>query len=104
MPTPTRRRIEPTIDFLVATDAGLTGKPDDEVLAIAAAMGRILATHDRKTMPDYLGRFMLAGGHSPGVFLIHPHRPIAAVIESLVMVWAASDAQEWVDRIIEIPL
>jgi hypothetical protein len=43
------------------------------------------------------------GGSSPGVFLVKQHAPIAEVIDALVLVWAASDADEWRDRIVEIP-
>jgi predicted nuclease of predicted toxin-antitoxin system len=98
------RRAEPTLDFLVASDAGLKGKPDNEVLAIAAAMGRILVTHDLRTRPRHFGDFLIAGRQTPGLFWVHQGRPISPVVESLLTVWAASDAQEWVNRIIEIPL
>jgi hypothetical protein len=98
------RRAEPALDFLTAADAGLTGKPDEEVLSIAAAMSRILVTHDRKTMPVHFGKLMRSGGRTPGVFLVHPRRPISRVVESLLTVWGASQAEEWVNRIVEIPL
>jgi predicted nuclease of predicted toxin-antitoxin system len=97
------RRIEPAFDFVATSDAGLEGKPDEEVLLIAAAMGRILITHDRKTMPGYFGKLIVTGGHTPGLFLVHQTRPIARVIDSLLLVWSASDSGEWVDRIVEIP-
>jgi hypothetical protein len=98
------RRIEPALDLLTASDAGLKGKPDEEVLVIASAMGTILVTHDRKTMPGHFGKLVEAGRHTPGVFLVHPRRPIARVIDSLLLVWSASDSEEWVNRIVEIPL
>ena len=45
------RRREPALDFQTAVAAGLPGVNDPEVLARAAREGRILVTHDRKTMP-----------------------------------------------------
>ena len=48
--TATLRR-EPTVDFQSSPAAGLQGLTDREVLALAAQQGRILVTHDRKTMP-----------------------------------------------------
>lgn len=42
---------EPSIDFKSANDAGLEGVPDDEVLELAAADGRVLVSHDKRTMP-----------------------------------------------------
>ena len=95
-------RREPTIDFLSANDANLAGVPDPEVLALAAAEDRILVTSDLKTMPRYFGELLEAGGSSAGVFLVKQHTPVADVIEALLLVWAASDADEWKNRILEI--
>ena len=51
-------RREPSIDFQLASEAqsgkGLRGLSDDQVLAIAAQEGRLLVTHDRRTMPSTL--------------------------------------------------
>ncbi len=47
------RRREPGIDFQTATEAGLHGLNDQEVLAHAAEESRVLASHDRKTMPHH---------------------------------------------------
>jgi hypothetical protein len=96
-------RREPAIDFLSANDANLAGVPDPEVLALAAAEARILVTSDLKTMPRHFGEFLQAGGDSAGVFLVKQHTPVADVIEALLLVWAASDADEWKNRILEIP-
>ncbi len=48
-------RLEPGIDFQTAPTAGLAGLRDSEVLALAARQGRILVSHDRKTMPGHFG-------------------------------------------------
>jgi hypothetical protein len=96
-------RRESTIDFLSADGANLEGVPDLEVLALAAAEGRILVTSDWRTMPGHFGEFLAAGGSSAGVFLVKQHTPVAEVIEALLLVWAASDADEWRNRILEIP-
>ncbi len=45
-------RQEPKVDFQNAFNAGLEGVKDSEVLAIAARQGRVLVSHDRKTMPS----------------------------------------------------
>ena len=91
------------MDFLSANDAKLHGVPDPEVLRIAAAEGRILVSHDFKTMPHHFGHFLQAGGASPGVFLVKQASPIGAVIEELVLIWSATDLAEWKDRILRIP-
>jgi hypothetical protein len=97
-------RREPAIDFLSAHDAGLEGVPDLEVLAFATHQNRMLVTSDLKTMPHHFGSFLEANGQCAGVFLVKQRAPLADVIEALMLIWAASDGDEWKNRIVEIPL
>ena len=97
------RRREPAIDFRGANEAGLAGLDDPEVLSAAAREGRILVTHDRQTMPQHFADF-IANQHSPGVLVLSQYLPIRAAIEELVMVWEASEAEEWVDVFQALPL
>lgn len=97
------RRREPTIDFLSANDAKLEGVPDPDVLKIAAEQNRILVSHDFRTMPQHFGRFLQAGGSSPGVFLVRQASPVGSVIEELLLIWSATDADEWRNRILQVP-
>ena len=46
-------RREPTIDFKTAVAANFEGLKDIEVLTKAAQEGRLLVTHDRRTMPQH---------------------------------------------------
>jgi hypothetical protein len=50
-------RREPDVDFLWGVLADLTGLPDSQVLALAAADRRILVTHDVHTIPLLLLNF-----------------------------------------------
>jgi predicted nuclease of predicted toxin-antitoxin system len=95
-------RREPNIDFQAAYAAGLEGKLDPEVLAIAAQDGRVLVTHDRKTMPTEFGDFIVTQT-SAGVLILSQKLPIADAIEALILVWEASTAEEWVNQIMSIP-
>ena len=96
-------RREPAMDFLSASEAQRQEVPDPEVLALAAHQDRILVTSDLRTMPQHFGDFLGAHGYCPGVFLLKQRTPLADVIDALVLVWAASDADEWKNRILEIP-
>ena len=96
-------RQEPTIDFQTALAAGLEGVKDSEVLAIAAQQGRILVSHDRKTMPSGFAEFITTN-HSAGVIIISQKLSVEVAIEELLMIWAISSAEEWVDRIAKLPL
>ena len=97
------RRHEPAMDFLSANEAELEGVRDSDVLALAAEQNRILVTHDRQTMPWHFAEFLMSGRTCPGVFLVSQHAPIGKVIDALVLIWAASDPEEWKNRIINIP-
>jgi predicted nuclease of predicted toxin-antitoxin system len=76
---------------------------DPNVLAFATKENRILVTSDLRTMPRHFGDFLEANGRCAGVFLVKQRAVLADVIEALVLVWAASTADEWNNRIVEIP-
>jgi predicted nuclease of predicted toxin-antitoxin system len=88
----------PEIDFKTAHEANLHGLPDAQVLAIAAHEGRILVTQDRRTMPADFGEF-IETNNSPGVLIIPQRRPTRRAIDALILVWMASDADEYVNSI-----
>jgi hypothetical protein len=96
-------RREPTIDFQTAFAAGLEGVKDPEVLAIAAQQERILVSHDRKTMPSEFASFIVSN-QSSGVIIVSRKLPTEVIIEELLLIWAASSAEEWINRIAKLPL
>jgi hypothetical protein len=73
------------------------------VLEIAARQGRILITHDRRTMPRHFRARLEAGQESPGVFIVSQFEPIGPVVDALMLVWAASDSAEWRNQIRHLP-
>ena len=97
------RRVSSKIDFRTATDVGLEGLQDPEVLRIAAESGRILVSQDRRTMPAHFARFK-AGNGSPGVILLREAIAISTAIDELFLIWVASEAEEWTNRLVWIPL
>src|SRR5215210_5857640 len=96
-------RREPGVDFQAAVAAGLAGLDDPTVLALAAHDGRVLVTHDQSTMPEHFSQF-IAGRTSPGMLVVPQHLPPSIAVEELLMVWAASSAEEWRNRIAYLPL
>jgi hypothetical protein len=97
------RRREPVIEFASAADSGIIGLPDPEVLEIAAVSGRVLVSHDRRTMSEHFRSRLEEGKSSPGLFLVSQFAPLGPVVEALVMVWAASEAAEWRDQLFHLP-
>ncbi len=74
------------------------------VLALAAEQDRILVSHDFQTMPQHFGEFLGAQCSSPGVFLVKQSSPVGEVIDEILLIWSASDAEDWKNRSLEIPL
>lgn len=96
-------RWEPLIDFRTAEEANLRGLPDPQVLAVAAQENRILVTHDRRTMPRHFAD-LIVNQRSPGVVIIAQKVNVGVAIEELLLIWAASDAEEWLNLIVDLPL
>jgi hypothetical protein len=97
------RRREPSIDFQSAREGDVIGRPDPEVLALAASQGRVLVSHDRQTMPGHFSR-LIEKHPSPGLVIISQDLDIGRAIEELLLVWAASEAEEWENAVIFLPL
>jgi len=95
-------RRESAIDFKSAAEAGIRGLSDWEVLQVAKDEGRILVSHDRRTMPAVFGEFV-RNSASPGLFLISQSTKVLPAIEGILLVWAASEHEEWANRIVAIP-
>jgi hypothetical protein len=96
-------RLEPAIDFQTAHEAGLAGLDDPDVLKKVAQEGRILVSHDRKTMPDHFGQFIVTE-ESPGTLIVSQKMPGAQAAEELFLIWYASESEESVNRIRSLPL
>ena len=96
-------RREPACDFQTAAAAGLTGMRDPQVLALAARAGRMLVTHDQKTMPQHFATF-IATETSPGVLIIPQRLPVTTAVEDLLLIWSTMDAEEWRNTIRFLPL
>jgi predicted nuclease of predicted toxin-antitoxin system len=95
------RRV-PEIDFQTAYEAALESLTDLEVLALAAQEGRILVTHDRRTMPAHFGQF-IKNNQSPGLLIVSQKAVLLSVIEDLILIWTASEAEEYVNSIRTLP-
>jgi precorrin-6B methylase 1 len=96
-------RRDPNVDFQTALVAELEGVKDPDVLAIAAEQRRVLVSHDRKTMPSEFAKFVV-NNQSAGVIIVSQRLPMELIIEELLLIWAASSAEERVDRIAKLPL
>ena len=97
------RSREPAIDILDVKTAGLRRASDPALLDLAAKQDRILVTHDRRTMTYYAGKRLAAGRLIAGVFIVPQRSAIGDILESLLLVWTASQAEEWRNQIVYLP-
>lgn len=54
-------------------------------------------------MPTYFAEF-IALHQSAGVLIVSKKLAIEVVVGELVLIWSASSAEEWINRIAKIPL
>jgi len=94
-------RLEPQIDFLSSQIPDAASDPN--VLAMAASLGRVLVSHDFKTMPGHLYRFIKLQ-RSPGVILIPQALSTGRAVDELRLAWLCNDLAEFQSRIIYLPL
>ena len=97
------RSAEPVIDILDVKTAGLRGMEDPALLERAAQQNRIVISHDRRTMTRFFLERLAAGKSNPGLFIAPQRHAIGEIVESLLLVWTASQAEEWRDRIVYLP-
>lgn len=76
---------EPSIDFASAGESGLQGVTDPELLERAARGGRILVSHDRRTVLAHFRARLKAGKSSPGLLVVSQGVPIGPVVSAIVL-------------------
>ena len=96
-------RRQSKLNFCSANEAKLEGLKDPEVLDIAARHRRILVTHDWKTMPKEFGEFVMTKT-SFGVLIVSQSIPVNEAIDTLILIWETTTAEEWINQIMSIPL
>lgn len=96
-------RREPALEFIRARDVGLAGRPDPELLAFAAEHALLVVSHDVNTMVGHAYARIAAGEAMTGLLMAQQSEPIGPVIDSLVLIWSASEAEEWKDQVRFLP-
>ncbi len=98
------QRREPALEFIRARDVGMSDRADADVLGYAAQHGFIVVSLDVNTMPSSASKLLDAAGAMSGLLMAQQTKPIAPVIDSLVLIWSASEAEEWHGQIRFLPL
>ena len=95
-------RSNPQIDFADARDLP-PGMPDPAVLRLAANAGRVLVTHDVRTMQVHMAEFVRSSGDCPGVILIPQSLEVGPAVRDLVLLWVVLEEQELRNQICRLP-
>jgi Domain of unknown function (DUF5615) len=80
-----------------------TGTLDPEILIYLEASQRLLVTDDRSSMPGHLTDHWNKGGHIWGLLWTRPGTPISRLAQDLLLVWDATEIEEWRDLLDWIP-
>jgi hypothetical protein len=80
------------------------GTLDPDILLWCEANGFTLVTNNRGSMPGHLHDHLEAAYHFPGMFTLSPKMAIGEIIEELVLIWGASNPNEYADQINYLPL
>ena len=98
------RNRQPDVDIARVQDVGLSGANDQAVLEWAAREGRILLTHDVKTVTRYAYDRVRRGMPVPGVVEVNRRLSIASAIEEVLLIAECCTSEELEGQIIYVPL
>jgi hypothetical protein len=98
-------RYSPEIDVLRVGDEGapVRGTLDPEILLYLETSRRLLVTDNRSSIPGHVADHAAAGRRHWGIAWTRPDVRIGPLAEALHLIWAASEAKEWIDRTVWIP-
>lgn len=81
-----------------------TDTPDPEVLAFAAGAGWVVVSHDVNTMTAAAHARVAAGEAMAGLVVARQSLPVRAAIDDLLLLWTATEADEWHGRVLFLPV
>jgi hypothetical protein len=99
-------RREPSIALLRIGQVGAPAKgtPDPQVLEYAERERMAIFTHDISTMPVHAVNHSASGRNTFGVFIwTRDLSHVVGAADDLILIWAASEAEEWVDKVEYLP-
>lgn len=99
------RKSEPAIDLLCVGEAVAPplGTKDPDLLLAAEALGRIFLSNDRQSLPGHLIRHYAMGHQTHGIILMRTGHSTFAFMDEILLRWAATTSDEWLDRMQYIP-
>ena len=93
----------PGLALVRVRDVGLRNAKDPEILGWTASEGRIVLTHDRKTMPAFAYERVRSGQPMPGVFLMRNQAHLRPLIDDILLADELTGMEEWKDKVTHLP-
>ncbi len=99
-------RLNSKIDILRVGDLGApdSGTLDPNILIYLQQSQRILLTDNRKSMSEHLNDHWVKNQYIWGLFWLKPKATVRELAEEVVLIWETTEAEEWKDRLVWIPL
>ena len=94
---------------LTVWQVGMLGTPalgtlDPEILFWCEENDFILVTNNRKSMPVHLTDHLATGRRAAGIFILNAEMNVGETVDELVLIAAASSAEEYQAQIIYLPI
>lgn len=98
-------RLNPDIDVVRVgePETPAYGTPDADLLCYLETSQRLLVTDNRTSMPGHLTNHWSQARHIWGLLWVRPRTPVSKLAQDLLLVWEASEAEEWLDCLDWIP-
>lgn len=77
---------------------------DPDILIWCEQQSFILVTNNRKSMPLHLQDHLAQGRKIPGILVMNPKMSVGETLEELLLIWGASEGEEYYDRISFLPV
>lgn len=98
-------RARPDLDMVRAQDVPeIYGKDDIILLEWAAQEGRILLTHDVRTVTAYARERVATGKPMPGVIEVNRSASVGTLVEEILLWLEASNPGELENQIVYVPI
>lgn len=98
------RRRMPELDLLRIQDAGLRTFHDRKILEYASQTGRVVISHDIRTMLQFALDRIAKGITMPGLILVPQDFAIRRAIDELELIAECMDAEQWNNQVKRLPL
>ena len=97
-------RRDASFDIVRVQEQGLSNTEDPLILEWAAENGRIVLTHDLRTMPDFAYQRIAKQQKMPGLIVMRPDIRVGIAVNDILLIAECLSPQELADGVIRLPL